>query len=224
MGQRKGKIMKEESSLLVKSLSELDARTVLEQVKARVGKGEDPKAILMECRQAMEEVGKRFERCEYFLAELVYAAKILNDVMSILGPLLAKAVEAERLGKVIIATVRNDVHDIGKNLVAFMLRAAGFDVTDLGVNVSAEAICGAIRDSAPDIVALSCLLTTTLDSMEDTIRMISTEELRSKLKIIAGGLPMSPELAASMGADAYGADAYQAVVVCKRLMEDSDNA
>jgi 5-methyltetrahydrofolate--homocysteine methyltransferase len=209
---------------LVKSLSDLDARGTLQQVKARLERGEEPKAILMECRQAMEEVGKRFERCEYFLAELVYAAKILNDVMSTLGPLLSKIIEAERLGRVLIATVKNDVHDIGKNLVAFMLRAAGFDVSDLGVNVSAEAICGAIRDSAPSIVALSCLLTTTLDSMEETIGMISKEALRNRLKIIVGGLPMSRELAASMGADAYGADAYEAVVVCKRLMEAADNA
>ncbi len=205
-------------SLIATSIAELNPQQAMEQVRARVTRGDDPQVILSECRQGMEEVGRKFETCEYFIAELIFAADFFKKIMEILEPELKKTIKGEKLGNIIIATVKNDIHDIGKNLVASMLNAAGFEVTDLGINVPPEVICDRIKEHPADIVALSCLLTSTIDSMEDTIVKIARAGLRDKVKIIVGGNPLSPELATSIGADIYGRDAYDAVIKCKELM------
>lgn len=205
-------------SLIAKSIAELIPQQAIEQVKARVAQGDDPQVILSECRQGMEEVGRKFETCEYFIAELIFAADFFKKIMEILEPELKRTMKGDKLGNIIIATVQNDIHDIGKNLVASMLNAAGFEVTDLGVNVPPEVICDRLKEHSTDIVALSCLLTSTIDSMEDTIAEIVRAGLREKVKIIVGGNPLSPALATSIGADVYGRDAYDAIIKCKELM------
>jgi 5-methyltetrahydrofolate--homocysteine methyltransferase len=206
-------------SLLTKSISQLNAQESLDQLKIRITQGDNPQTILLECRQGIEEAGKKFEAREYFLAELMFAANIFKRMMDILGPELTKTMKMDRMGRVLIATVKNDIHDIGKNLVAAMLSAAGFEVTDLGINVYPDMICKKIVENNVDIVALSCLLTSTIDSMEETIAEIDRAGLRKKVKIIVGGNPLSAELATKMGADAYGHDAFQGVVKCRELME-----
>jgi len=205
-------------SLIAKSIAELNPQQAMEQVKARVTKGNDPQVILSECRKGMEEVGRKFETCEYFIAELVFAADFFKKIMEILEPELKRTMKGDKFGNIIIATVQNDIHDIGKNLVASMLNAAGFGVNDLGANVPPGVICDRIKERPVDIVALSCLLTSTIDSMEDTIVEIGRAGLRDKVKIIVGGNPLSSELATSIGADVYGRDAYDAVIKCKELM------
>lgn len=204
---------------LVTSISELDAEGALELVQARIGHGDDPEAILLECRQGLDEIGKRFESREYFIADLVFASSIFKNIMAVLGPELRKSAKAgEKVGKVAIGTVKDDIHEIGKNLVASMLDAAGFEVIDLGVDVPADAVCACIREQKPDIVALSCLLTSTVDSMESIIGDISSAGLRGQVKIIVGGIPLSPQLAIALGADIYGDSATEAVVKCRELM------
>lgn len=203
---------------LARSITELEAQEALELVKARIGRGDDLEAVLSECRQGLEEVGARFEAGEYFTADLMFAAAIFKDVMNVLGPELKKTVKAETAGKIVIATVKDDIHDVGKNLVSSMLEAAGFEVIDLGVDVAADAILENVREHSADIVALSCLLTTTVDSMEDIIAEISRSGLRDRVKVIVGGIPLSPELATAIGADAYGDNAYEAVTRCKELV------
>lgn len=207
---------------LVTCISELDEEGSQALARARIGRGDDPEAVLADCRKALEEIGKKYETGEYFIADLVYAASIFKDLMEVLGPELRKAAKGEvKTGKVAIATVKDDIHDIGKNLVASMLDAAGFEMVDLGVDVSARAVCDCIREHKPDIVALSCLLTTTVDSMEDIISEISRSGLRDGVKVIVGGIPLSSKLAVSIGADSYGDSATQAVVRCKELIGEA---
>lgn len=205
--------------MLVKYISELETKNALEYVKTKVFQGDDPNTILMECRKGLEEVGKKFETCEYFIADLLFVADLFKQIMSILEPELRKRTKVEKEGKITIATVEYDIHDIGKNLVASMLGAAGFEVHDLGVNVPPDLICKAIREYKPDIVALSCLLTSTIDSMENTIKKIIEEGLRNRVKIIVGGIPLTPELAREIGADSYGQDAHEAIVKCRELLK-----
>ncbi|MDP2662315.1 MAG: cobalamin-dependent protein [Dehalococcoidia bacterium] len=211
-----------EAGSLAGSISELEAELALEQVKASLGRGDDPVAVLTECRQGLDEVGKKFESGEYFIADLVYAASIFKTLMDMLGPELKKTAQGnEKAGKVAIATVKDDIHDIGKNLVAAMLEAAGFEILDLGVDVPSDMICKCIGEQKPDIVALSCLLTTTVDSMESIIAEISKAGARNQVKILVGGIPLSPGLAVAIGADAYGASATEAVTRCRELVGGS---
>jgi methylmalonyl-CoA mutase cobalamin-binding domain/chain len=206
-------------SMLVKYISELETKNALEYVKAKVSQGNDPYAILMECRKGLEEVGKKFETCEYFIADLIFAADLFKQITNILEPELRKTMKVVNEGKIVIATVEYDIHDIGKNLVASMLSAAGFEILDLGVNVPPDLICKNIREYKPEIVALSCLLTSTIDSMENTIKKITEEGLRNRVKIIVGGIPLTPELAGEIGADSYGQDAHEAVIRCRDLLK-----
>jgi len=207
-----------ETSQLTQNVSELKADKALDEVNARLKTREDPQAILDACRLGMEEVGKKFESGEYYVADLMYAANIFQRIMEILGPELHRVVNPASRGKIVIATVQDDIHDIGKNLVAAMLSASGFEVIDLGINVPPDHICHKIKEHRPDIVALSCLLTSTVGSVERSIEKMTAAGLRGTLKIIVGGNPLTPELAASIGADAYGDDAYEAIVRCKDLM------
>jgi methylmalonyl-CoA mutase cobalamin-binding domain/chain len=209
-------------SMLVKYISNLETKKALEYVKTKVTQDEDPDAILMECRKGLEEVGKKFETGEYFIADLLFVADLFKQIMNILEPELRKTTKVEKEGKIAIATVEYDIHDIGKNLVASMLSAAGFEVHDLGVNVPPDLICKTIREYKPDIVALSCLLTSTIDSMENTIKKITEEGLRNRAKIIVGGIPLTPELAREIGADSYGQDAHEAIVKCRGLLRKGE--
>ncbi|MDO8691645.1 MAG: cobalamin-dependent protein [Dehalococcoidia bacterium] len=211
-----------EAGSLAGSISELEAELALEQVNSSLGRGDDPVAVLTECRLGLDEVGKKFESGEYFIADLVYAASIFKTLMDVLGPELKKTARGnEKAGKVAIATVKDDIHDIGKNLVAAMLEAAGFEIFDLGVDVPADTICKCIGEQKPDILALSCLLTTTVDSMESIIADISKAGVRNQVKILVGGIPLSAGLAVAIGADSYGASATEAVTRCRELIGGS---
>ena len=166
----------------------------------------------------MKIVGEKYEAGEYFLSELIMAAEVMKDGMKILEPHL-KAGDVEIVGRVAIGTVKGDLHDIGKNLVATLLEAAGFAVTDLGVDVPAEKFISAIREHQTDILAMSTLLTTTMTGMDVVIRETERTGLRRKVKIIIGGAPITPEYARKIGADAAAKDAVEAVNICKTWME-----
>ncbi|RJS77187.1 cobalamin-binding protein [Candidatus Bathyarchaeota archaeon] len=164
--------------------------------------------------KGMDIVGQKYEANEYFLAELIMAGETMKEGMKVLEPYL-KTGEVKRLGKVVIGTVRGDLHDIGKNIAATLLRSAGFDVIDLGVDVSPEQFVEAVRRNNPDIVAMSALLTTTMTEMENTIKALKEAGLRDKVKIIIGGAPITPEYAEKIGADAAAKDAVDGVNICK---------
>jgi dimethylamine corrinoid protein len=183
-----------------------------------ISSGEDPwRIILGPMSEAMKEIGRLFEEGEYFIAEMLRAASIFKKALDKLG------IEAEgggSLGTVVIGTVKGDVHDIGKSLVATMLRAAGFKVIDLGVDVDADTFIRAVREHRADIVAMSSLLTTTRDYMSVVIRRLEEEGLRERVKVLIGGLSTSREFAKSIGADGWAENAIEAVEVAKNLLKD----
>ena len=167
--------------------------------------------------RGMEVVGEKYERNEYFLAELIMAGETMKEGMKVLEPYL-KAGELKKIGKVVIGTVRGDLHDIGKNIVATLLSAAGFDVIDLGVDVPPEKFVEAVKENSPDIVGMSALLTTTMVEMEDIIKELKKAGLRDKVKVIIGGAPITREYAEKIGADAAARDAVEGVNICKSWM------
>lgn len=187
-------------------------------VQAALDAGIDAGSILQDgLIQAMDEVGHLFEAGEYFVPEMLIAAHTMKGGLEILRPLLVEA-DVEPTGRVIIGTVKGDMHDIGKNLVSMMLEGAGFEIEDLGVDVSPENFVSAIRKNPPDIVGLSALLTTTMPFMQKTIETITAAGLRDQVKIIVGGAPVTAEFAQSIGADGFAADAGQATLLAKRLL------
>jgi 5-methyltetrahydrofolate--homocysteine methyltransferase len=165
---------------------------------------------------AMEEVGRLFQEGEYFVPEMLLAAHSMKAGLSVLQPHLVNT-GVEPIGKIILGSVDGDMHDIGKNLVAMMLEGAGFQIVDLGTDVSAAQFVEAVKEGA-DILGLSALLTTTLPSMESTIRTIEAAGLREDVKIIVGGAPVTTDYAHKIGADGYAKDASQAVKVAKSFI------
>lgn len=167
--------------------------------------------------KGLEIVGEKYEREEYYLAELVVAGEVVKEGMKVLEQHL-KREGVERIGKVVIGTVRGDLHDIGKNIVAMLLRAAGFEVIDLGVDVPPEKFVEAVREHKPDIVAMSALMTTTVDEMGNVIKALKEADLRDKVKVIIGGAPVTKDFAEKIGADAAAEDAIDCVNICKSWM------
>ncbi len=178
----------------------------------------DPTVILNDGMvAAMREVGCRFEAGEYYVPEMLIAARAMQSGMAILKPHLQKT-DNKSSGKVVIGTVKGDLHDIGKNLVGLMLEGAGFEVRDLGVDVPIEEFIRVVQEEKPDIVAMSALLTTTMQMMEQTIEAFEAAGLRDKVKFIIGGAPVTETYATQIGADGFSSDASRAVNVAKSLI------
>jgi len=170
--------------------------------------------------KGLEEIGKKFEKGEVFLPELMRAAEVMESVMKILGPELTRRKQQRKsLGKVIIGTVEGDIHTIGKDIVAAMLRASGFEVVNLGGNVPVRDFVDRVKKEGPDIVACSALLTTTMIMQRKIIEALIQENLREKVKVMVGGAPLTEEWAEEIGADGYGKDAADAVKIAKQLLE-----
>jgi 5-methyltetrahydrofolate--homocysteine methyltransferase len=160
----------------------------------------------------MDVVGKKFETKEYFIPDMLASAEAVGTAMEILEPYLVKS-GIKPKGKVIMATVKGDHHDIGKNIVSILLRGAGYTVKDLGNDIEPQTIVDAVREEKPQFLGLSALLTSTMTGMKDTIQALEESGLRDKVKVIIGGAPVSEEFAQSIGADGYGADGFQALAV-----------
>jgi 5-methyltetrahydrofolate--homocysteine methyltransferase len=167
---------------------------------------------------AMGIVGERFSCGEIYVPEMLLSARAMQTALSILEPLMAKADIVSR-GTVVIGTVKGDVHDIGKNIVAIMLKGSGFTVHDLGVDVPAERFVEAIQEHRPDLIGLSALLTTTMPGMRTVIEAIDNAGVRDQVKVIVGGAPITEEFARSIGADGYGRDAGEAAEQAKQLIQ-----
>lgn len=191
------------------------ARAITEEALAD---GADPLQLVNQFMSpAMDEVGARFERSEYFVPELLLSARAMKAGMELLRPLLA-ARGSEPVGRVVIGTVKGDLHDIGKNLVAALLEGGGFEVHDLGVNVAPEKFIDAVKQFDAQILGMSALLTTTMLSMKAPIAGLEAVGLRDTVKVIVGGAPITADFARQIGADGYGANAVEAVAVAKQLM------
>ena len=186
--------------------------------KAALEAGADPADLVRNHMvRAMDEVGRRFECNEYFVPELLIAARAMKTALEMITPLLAKA-GAEPAGRVVIGTVQGDLHDIGKNLVASMLEGAGFQVTDLGVDVPADRFVEAVRDRDGSILALSALLTTTMTMMKKVIDALEQAGVRHKVKVVIGGAPITQQYADEIGADGYADNASTAVAQARKLV------
>ncbi len=172
--------------------------------------------------EGMGIVGQKFETKEYFIPDMLAAAEAVGAAMEILEPHLAKS-GIKPKGKIIVATVKGDLHDIGKNIVSILLRGAGYTVKDLGNDITPQAIVDAIKKENAQFLGLSALLTSTMINMKDTIQAITDSGLRDKVKIIIGGAPVSEDFASSIGADGYGADGFQAVALVESLNSGNNN-
>lgn len=171
--------------------------------------------------RAMDEVGTRFERGDMYIPEMLVSAKAMKAGLSILRPYLVKD-GIPSIGRVVIGTVKGDMHDIGKNLVTMMLEGAGFEVFDLGTDVAPEKFAAAVRQYSPDIVGLSALLTTTMQQMKNTIEAIDDLGVRNKVKILIGGAPVTQEYSVQISADGYAPDASKAVTWAKTALRMSE--
>jgi len=195
-----------------------DAPTARRLTQEAVDSGTDPQEILSGYMiPAMDEVGRLFEENEYFVPELLIAARAMKGGLDILRPLLA-ATGAEPIARVVIGTVRGDLHDIGKNLVAAMLEGGGFEVIDLGVDVSPERFASAVKEHHAQIVAMSALLTTTMPGMKAIIEALRAEGVRDSVKIMIGGAPVTQRYADEIGADAFSDNASGAVRTARSLV------
>jgi 5-methyltetrahydrofolate--homocysteine methyltransferase len=196
-------------------MADLKEEETAARVKELVEAKTDPLEILAAARAAMEVVGKRFETSEYFIPDLVMAGEILTAISNVVKPLLTKGAEGPKKGKVLIATVEGDIHDIGKDIVVFMLEVSGYEVLDLGIDVPVDTVVENIRGFQPRVVGLSAFLTLTYESMKQTIEAIEAAGLRDNLKIMIGGGQIDEEIRQYVKADAYGRDAVAAVNFCK---------
>ena len=205
-----------ENSDLITALADLKEEEALKIVEEKLNAGEDPLKILEDVRLGMEIVGNRFAKNEYFISDLLYAGEILRVVTEKVKPKLAIAKEAKLLGKVIIGSVAGDIHDIGKNIVVFMLEVNGFEVHDLGVDVPPEKFVEKIKETGATIVGLSGFLALAFDAMKETIQAIKDAGLRDKVKVMIGGGQITEEIRKYTGADAYGKDAMAGVSLAKK--------
>lgn len=218
--------MTEGADKLREAIVEMQEEEALALTKTFLAAGGSADEVLEICREALEIVGKRFEKGEYFLPELVLAGEMLREISDILKPLLAAkgTGEATSAGTVVIGTVHGDLHDIGKNIVCFMLEVNGYKVIDLGIDVPVEKFVDTVRESNPLVLGLSGFLTLAFNSMKETIDALAKAGLRDKLKIMIGGGQIDDAVRAYTGADAFGRNAMAAVILCRQWIKPVSDA
>jgi len=206
-------------SSLIKAIISGDRARAVQLATEAVSAGVNPEDIITKGLQpGMMTVGEKFSSGEYFLPDMLMAARAMKSALDVLKPLLAKS-GLTTLGRVVIGTVQGDMHDIGKNVVATFLGGSGFEVYDLGLNVTPQQFVDAVREKKADILGLSALLTTTMPTMGQTIKDLEKAGLRSRVKVIVGGAPVTAEFARFIGADAHARDGGEAIPVCKKLVQ-----
>ena len=206
---------------LSQAVIEGNAAAVKELTEKALAQGVTADMIFREALiPGMDEVGRRMEAEEYFIPEVLLSARAMKSASEILNPLIAQSKTAEPLGRVVIGTVQGDLHDIGKNLVAMMLEAKGFQVTDLGINVSPEQFIENVKGTKADILAMSALLTTTMQKMDETIKSLQSAGYREKVIVMIGGAPITTDFAKNIGADGFAADAASAARLAKTLLTE----
>jgi methanogenic corrinoid protein MtbC1 len=203
---------------LVSILLDFSGEKIIIYCEDELKKGTSPYEIFTTLSKGLEEIGKKFESGRYFTSDLIVSGSNMKKAVDYLRPLFVKG-SNEHKGKVLIGTVKGDVHDIGKIIFSMMLQSQGFEVIDLGVDVDESAFLTAIKSHNPDILAMSTLLTSTQSNMESVIENLKKSLLRDKVKIIVGGRPIDKQYAEDIGADAYGKDAVEGVRECLALME-----
>jgi corrinoid protein of di/trimethylamine methyltransferase len=208
---------------IMEAIINLQLENALEYAKKAIDVGVDPQEIISNSIvKGMEVVGEKFEKGEYFLSELIAAGEIGKQIIELLNPFIKmSAREFRKLGKVVIGTVKGDIHDIGKNIVAMLLDTAGFEVIDLGADVPPDRFVESVAKHDAKIVAMSALLTVTMPEMRGVIEELKKAGLRDRVKVIVGGAPVTKEYADEIGADGYGENAFEGVKICKSWIESN---
>jgi len=197
-----------------------DSKTAVAITKEAIAEKLDPMELVSNhMTPAMDEVGRRFECSEYFVPELLLSARAMKNALELIRPLLA-ASGAKPVGRVVIGTVKGDLHDIGKNLVASMLEGSGFEVKDLGTDVAPEKFVHAVQESKAQVVCLSALLTVTMPAMKTTISALENAGIRKQVKVLVGGAPLTAQYAQQIGADGFGENANSAVTLARKMVAD----
>ncbi|MFW9818161.1 MAG: B12-binding domain-containing protein [Candidatus Thorarchaeota archaeon] len=200
----------------IKAAINMDIKAAKESTKKALNEGIDPYDFIETAiAKALKIIGDKFENEEFFLPELFMAAEIVKKAMKILEPQIKGSMNRKRLGKVVIGTAKNDMHDIGKKIVTFFLEAEGFEVIDLGVDVSPEKFVESVRDEKPDILAISTLITLTMPEVSNTLKALEKANIRNQVKVIVGGAPITQEFVNDIGADALAKNAIDGVKKCK---------
>jgi methanogenic corrinoid protein MtbC1 len=200
---------------------EMDQRGSLDAIRERLAAGEDSRALMEECRAGMEQVGKMYESGEYFVSALIMAGEIFRQAADILLPLMTATERPQGSRKVVVATVKGDIHDIGKNIVVTLLEARGFTVVDLGVDVDRELVADAVVAERPDLLGLSCLLTTGFETLRETIGLVreSTADWERRMPVVIGGTAVDQRTADYSGADGWCTDAAEGIAVVLSLLD-----
>lgn len=202
---------------LTEAVVEMREEAALEKTKRMLEEGVDPQAVIEAYRRALEEVGKRFEKEVYFIPELILSGHMMSTALELVKPHLGdRGVQSgSKLGKVLIATVAGDIHDIGKNMVSMLMDINGFEVRDLGVDVPTEKIVSEAKEFGADVVGLSGLLTLAFDPMKEVVEGLAAAGLKEKVKVIIGGGQMDEQVCSYVGADAFVTDAVSGINICK---------
>jgi len=203
----------------IEDIVELNEEKAIESLKERIAKNEDPFQIMNDVKVAMKRIGDLYFKNEYFLPDLIMSGEILKQIFELIGPKLKESTKEEKKGKVLLGTVQGDIHDIGKDIVKFLLDTNGFDVLDLGIDVPPEKFVEGIKDFKPQVVALSGFLTIAFDTMKETVAKIKQAGLRDSVKIMIGGGTIDERIAQYVEADAYGESAMDAVKLATEWME-----
>ncbi|MFX1452806.1 MAG: B12-binding domain-containing protein [Promethearchaeota archaeon] len=207
---------------LINNLIELEHDKVLEEIAIRLKQGEQPLKLIEECNQAMIEIGERYKRQEYFLAELMLSGELFKEAMELIDPYLGeKRVDDDFKGKIVLATIQGDIHDLGKNILATLLKLEGFKLYDLGVDVNPDIIVEKVKEIQPDFLGFSALLTVTFDPMKLVVDKLREEGVRDHLKVMVGGGITTSLVKDYIGADFQTIDAMEGVSYCLKEIKQS---
>ena len=203
---------------LIAAIAELDEESALTLVRQRIGAGDDPLFILGDCQKGMRQVGERYEQHQYYLSGLIMGGEIFYQVTELLQPVVESQISGQASGCILLGTVQGDIHDLGKNIVTMLLRCHEFTVYDLGVDVSPAEFAERAREVQPDIVGLSGLLTSSYETMHETVALLRSDG--NQAPIIIGGGQLSEQVCEYVGADFWTTDAVNGVELCQRLMAE----
>ncbi|EFK07111.1 B12 binding domain protein [delta proteobacterium NaphS2] len=212
----------ENAETLTQAIIEMEEEKAMALTRRLLEEGTAPMAIFKAYQNALMAVGKRFEEGVYFIPELILSGNMMNEAMEIIKPYLTEEKsrdDQERIGKIIIATIEGDIHDIGKNIVATLLELNGFEVKDLGVDIAKDQIISEARELDADVIGLSGLLTLSFDPMRELVEALKAEGLRDKIKVIIGGGQMDEQVRDYVGADAFVVDAVSGIKLCKAWVD-----
>ena len=210
------------SSKISENIVQLNENEVLNEVKMRLKQGEDPMKIVDDCREGLIIVGEKYKKKEFFLAELILSGEIFKDAMELISPYLIRENEKEIKGKILLATIQGDIHNLGKNIFGTLLKINGFKVYDLGVDVNPEIILDKVREIHPDFIGFSALLTITFDPMKYVIDTLKKENLRNQVKILVGGGVTTSMVKEYIGADFQTIDAMEGIEYCLKNVKEEE--